>query len=251
MRNIHFNHEKNRHPLILQDARVKLIAVLALLVMVTSSRSFAFPLLVTGFGLGVCLWLRVPAKLLLVRFAEPLFLAVVILLLKTLFSGSEPLGSITLPWLQLTASRDGLLEGVKIAGRIFGAVTLVAALGFATPFTELLAALAWMRIPRGFIEVTIFAWRYLFVLAEDAQVIHAAQKNRLGYVGVRRSFRSLGTLSGALVIKAFDSSQTMTVAMTQRGYDGTFPLMKHKPLRGLEVATSALFLLVMAVVWTI
>jgi cobalt/nickel transport system permease protein len=97
--------------------------------------------------------------------------------------------------------------------------------------------------------VTIFAWRYLFVLAEDAQVIHAAQRNRLGYVGVRRSCRSFGTLAGALVIKAFDSSQTMTTAMTQRGYDGTLPLMKHKPFRTGEVATSGMFLAVMAVIW--
>lgn len=251
MRHIHCHHEKNRHPLLLRDARVKLVAALALLVMITSSRSLTFPLLVAGLGLGICFWLRVPAKLLLVRFAEPLFLAIVVLLLKTFFSGSEPLYSINLPWLQMTASSDGLVEGLKIAGRICGAVTLVAALGFATPFTELLAALAWLRIPRGFIEVTIFAWRYLFVLADDAQVIHAAQRNRLGYVGVRRSCRSLGTLAGALVIKAFDSSQTMTVAMTQRGYDGTLPLMKHQPFRTLEVAMSGLFLAFMVILWTI
>jgi len=249
MRHLHLIDEKNCHPLIRHDARVKLVAVLALLIMVTGSRSIAFPLLAAGLGLGVCLWLKVPAKLLLLRFAEPLFLAVVILLLKTLFSGNEPFFSLNLHWLQLTASRDGLLEGVKIAGRIFGAVTLVAALGFATPFTELLAALAWLRLPRGLIEVTIFAWRYLFVLAEDAQVIHAAQRNRLGYIGVRRSFRSFGTLAGALVIKAFDSSQTMTVAMTQRGYDGTLPLMKHKPFRAGEVAASGIFLLFMAAIW--
>ena len=112
-----------------------------------------------------------------------------------------------------------------------------------------LAALAWLRLPRGFIEVTIFAWRYLFVLADDAQVIHAAQRNRLGYVGIRRSCRSLGTLAGALVIKAFDSSQTMTIAMTQRGYDGTLPLMKHKPFRTFELLASMLFVAVMAFAW--
>ena len=98
-------------------------------------------------------------------------------------------------------------------------------------------------------DVTLFAWRYLFVLAEDAQVIHAAQKNRLGYVGWRRSFRSLGTLAGALVIKAFDSSQTMTVAKTQRGYDGTLPLLAHKPFRGHEVALSVVAVGVMAAIW--
>jgi cobalt/nickel transport system permease protein len=248
MKTIPLRHSST-HLLSCLDPRVKLLAALALLVMVTSSRSIAFPLLVAALCLGVCRWLRVPAKLLLLRFAEPLFLAGVVLLLKTFCNGGEPLFSIDLHWLQLTASRDGLLEGFRIAARICGAVTLVAALGFATPFTGLLAALAWLRLPRSFIEVTIFAWRYLFVLAEDAQVIHAAQRNRLGYVGVRRSCRSFGTLAGALVIKAFDSSQTMTTAMTQRGYDGTLPLMKHKPFRTGEVATSGMFLAVMALIW--
>jgi cobalt/nickel transport system permease protein len=233
----------------LQDARVKLLAALALLIMVTSSRSFAFPLLVAAIGLGICLWLKVPARLLLVRFAEPLFLAVIVIVLKTLCSGGELIATINLPWIQLTASREGLVEGVRIAARICGAVTLVAALGFATPFTELLAALAWLRIPRAFIEVTIFAWRYLFVLAEDAQVIHAAQRNRLGYVGVRRSFRSLGTLAGALVIKAFDSSQTMTVAMMQRGYDGTLPLMKHRQFRLGDVLATVGLIVTFGVLW--
>ena len=242
--------QNNRqHQLSSCDPRVKLIAALALLVMVISSTSIAFPLLVTALGLGVCLWLQVPAKHLLVRFAEPFFLAMVVLLLKTLFSGGVPLATLDLHWLQLTVSRDGLLEGCRIAARICGAVSLVAALGFATPFTELLAALAWLRLPRGFIEVTVFAWRYLFVLADDAQVIHAAQKNRLGYVGVRRSCRSLGTLAGALVIKAFDSSQTMTVAMTQRGYDGTLPLMKHRPFRASELLTSLLIVTAMGIFW--
>lgn len=250
MKNLNQSHNC-RHSLSGIDPRVKLVAALVLLVMVTSSHGTAFPLLVAGLGLCICCWLKVPVKLLLIRFAEPLFLAVVVLLLKTFCSGGEQLGSIDLHWLQLVASRDGLSEGVKIASRICGAVTLVAALGFATPFTELLAALAWLRVPRSFIDVTVFAWRYLFVLAEDAQVIHAAQRNRLGYVGVRRSCRSFGTLAGALVIKAFDSSQTMTVAMTQRGYDGTLPLVMHKPFRIREVATSGFFLLFMALIWTI
>ena len=173
----------------------------------------------------------------------------VVLLLKTLCSGGEPLFSVDLHCLEMTASRTDCWKASVLRPDL-GAVAVVAALGFATPFTGLLAALAWLRVPRGFIEVTLFAWRYLFVLADDAQVIHAAQRNRLGYVGVRRSFRSFGTLAGALVIKAFDSSQTMTTAMMQRGYDGTLPLMKHKPFRHGSGA-SGLFLILMAAIWTI
>ena len=106
---------------------------------------------------------------------------------------------------------------------------MVTTLSFSTPFTELMAASAWLRVPREFIEIALFAWRYLFMLFDDARVIYSAQKNRLGYSGYRQGFRSFGTLTGSLVVKAFDNSRNITTAMEQRGYDGDMPMLRHKP----------------------
>jgi cobalt/nickel transport system permease protein len=239
------------HPLARFDARVKLLCALTLLVMVISCKGLAFPLLVAVMCLVLCLILGVRLKVLALRFAEPLFIAVMVVLLKLLFSGHEPLFSFHVLGLEIAGHADGLLEGLRIASRIAGAVSLVALLGFSTPFTELMAALAWLRMPRGFIEVALFAWRYLFVLLDDAQVVYSSQKNRLGYTGYRRGLRSFGTLAGALVIKAFDNSQTVTTAMVQRGYDGTMPLLKHKPFRFAEVVLSFSFLTCMGIIWNI
>ncbi len=233
------------------DARVKVLCTLALLVMVISGKGIAFPLLVAGVSLGLCLGMGVRLKLLAMRFAEPLFIAALVVLLKLFFAGHEVLFSAHLCGLDIVGHRDGLLEGVTLASRIAGAVSLVALLGFATPFTDLMAALAWLRVPRGLIEVALFAWRYLFVLFDDAQVVYSAQKNRLGYAGYRRGLRSFGTLAGALVIKAFDNSQTVTTAMVQRGYDGKLPLMRHRPFRFVEVAVAVLFVAVMGLFWQI
>ena len=230
---------------------MKLVSALALLVMVISSRGFHFPLLVGGLGLALCLGMGIRLRLLAVRFAEPLFIAVMIVVLKLFFVGHEPLFSLHLAGFDLVGHRDGLQEGLLIAGRIGGAVALVAAVGFSTPFTDLMAALSWLRMPRGFIEVALFAWRYLFVLFDDAQVIYAAQKNRLGYAGYRQGLRSFGTLAGALVIKAFDNSQQITTAMVQRGYDGNLPLLRHKPFQAAEIVWSALFVVVLGVFWRI
>ena len=239
------------HPLARLDARVKLLSALALLVMVISCKGVAFPLLVGAVCGGLCLSLGVRPRVLALRFAEPLFIAGMVLLLKLFFAGTVPLFSFTIAGWEVVGHRDGLMEGVRIASRIAGAVTVVAAMGFATPFTDLMAALAWLRVPKGFIEVALFAWRYLFVLLDDAQVVYAAQKNRLGYAGYRRGLRSFGTLAGALVIKAFDNSQNITTAMVQRGYDGTMPLLKHRPFHVGEVAVSLTFLVCMAIVWNI
>ena len=97
----------------------------------------------------------------------------------------------------------------------------------------------------------MLAYRYIFVLLEDAMVIYNAQKNRLGYSSVRRGLNSFGTLSGSLVLKAFDHSQNTTVAMVQRGYDGNMPLLKHKPFKLSEVVASALFIVAMGCIWNL
>ena len=233
------------------DPRVKLVAALALLVMVISSRGFFFPLLIGGLGLALCLSMGIRLKLLALRFAEPLFIAAMVVFLKLFFVGHEPLFSLHLAGFDLVGHRDGLREGLHIAGRIGGAVALVAAVGFSTPFTDIMAALSWLRMPQGFIEVALFAWRYLFVLFDDAQVVYSAQKNRLGYSGYRRGLRSFGALAGALVIKAFDSSQQITTAMVQRGYDGNLPLLRHKPFRVGEIAWSVLFVAGAGSFWSI
>lgn len=218
------------------DPRVKLLSALALLVMVTSCQGPAFPLLVGALSLGLCLSLGVPGRTLALRFSEPLFIAVMVLLLKLLFSGSDPLFSFGIGGYLVVGHRDGLMEGIRIASRIAGGVSLLAVVGFSTPFTDLMAALSWLRVPQVLVDIALFAWRYLFLLLEDAQVVYNAQKNRLGYVGCRRGLSSFGTLAGVLVIKAFDNSQSVTTAMVQRGYDGDMPLLRHKPFNPAEVA---------------
>lgn len=237
------------HPLTLLDARIKILAALALLIMVISSHSMLFPLAAAFAGLALCLSSGVRVRILLLRFAEPLLIALMVILLKLFFSGAIPLFTVKLAGLTIVGHSDGLREGLLIASRIAGAVSVVAAAGFSTPFTEVMGSLAWMRLPRGLIEVMVFAWRYLFLLFDDAQVIHAAQRNRLGYAGFGRGLRSFGTLTGALVIKAFDSSQTMTTAMVQRGYDGTLPIFRHKPLRVGEALPALLLVICMGVLW--
>jgi len=166
------------------DARVKLLVTLALLLMVLSYQGILFPLIVSCGALMLCAKMRIPVKLLFLRMAQPLLIASVVLLLKFLFTGEDVMFSLNLLGLKLSGHRDGLMEGIRITSRIMGGVSLVIALGFATPFIEFVAALSWLRVPRPFIEIMMFAYRYLFVFLEDASTIYSAQKNRLGYAGI-------------------------------------------------------------------
>jgi cobalt/nickel transport system permease protein len=233
------------------DPRVKLLSALAVLVMVISGKGLIFPLVVAVLGVSLCLFMGIRPKTIALRFAEPGFIIVMIVLLKLFCTGQTTLFSFDIAGFEFAGYREGLAEGILIASRITGAVMVVTALSFSTPFTELMAAFAWLRIPREFIEIALFAWRYLFMLFDDARVIYSAQKNRLGYLNYRQGLRSFGALTGSLVVKAFDNSRNITTAMEQRGYDGAMPMLKHKPFKAVQVSASIALLVCMALLWHI
>ena len=247
-----FLREENRNTFLARvDPRVKLYSAMALLAMVLTYRGFLFPLFVAVLSLSFCLALGMPVKRLLFRFSEPVFIVAVLILLKVFFTGKEVLWTIHLPGVSLAAHRDGLMDGLLIAARIIGGVSLITLLSSSTPFTEFLGALTWMRVPKGIVEVSIFAYRYIFLLLDDASVIYSAQKNRLGYSSLRRGLSSFGVLAGSLTVKAFDNSQHAALAMMQRGYDGRMPLAAQGPLKVSQVALSVLFILIMGIAWKI
>ncbi len=242
---------KKDHRLSKVDARVKILVALALLIMVLSYKGFVFPLVLASLCFMLCIKLKIPARVFLLRFSEPVFIIIMVVLIKFLFTGKDAIFSVDLFGLAITGHKDGLMNGLIIAARIIGAVSVVALLGFATAFTDFMAGLSWFRVPKGLVEILMFTYRYIFLLLEEALVIYNAQKNRLGYSSVRRGLSSFGILTGSLTLKAFEHSQVTTLAMVQRGYDGSIPLLKHMPFKVSEVAGSVLFLFVMAVIWKI
>lgn len=244
-------HFQKEHILSKVDVRIKLVVCIALLIMVLSYKGMLFPMLIAAGCFVFCLNIGIPSKVLFLRMVQPLFLAMVILLLKFFFTGDNPLFSVGVFGLQITGHRDGLAEGLKIAARILGSVSLVAVFGFATPFTEIMAGLSGLTISKQFIEIMMFAYRYIFVFLEDGMTIYNAQKNRLGYSGIRKGMKSFGTLTGSLVMRGFDQSQKTVEAMIQRGYSGDMPLLKTRPLRAAEIIIASLFVIFAGAIWMI
>ncbi len=241
--------EYRKHFISRLDVRVRLLVVFAILAMVISCRGFFLPLMILGLSLALCLSLKVSARALMIRLAEPILIALVIVILKLFFSGQKPLFTFAMAGFTVTGYGDGLTAGLLIASRIMAATALVAVVSFSTAFTELLSGFSWLRAPRELIEILIFTYRYIFVLLEDAQIIYNSQKSRLGYSSWKRGLKSFGALAGALVIKAFEQSQAVTQAMVQRGYDGNIPLLQHKPLRPKEVIVGLVVVLLTGVAW--
>jgi cobalt/nickel transport system permease protein len=233
------------------DPRIRLLAAGLLLALVVSSSGILFPWIVAGLCLPGALIQGMRLRTLVQRLLHPLFIAAVVLVMKSFMGPGSSVELFRSGSFGAGFHTGGFLDGVLIVSRIMGAVSVAVLLGQVATFTETMAALAWLRVPRALVEVTLFAWRSLFMLYDDAATVYTAQKNRLGYCGLRRGLRSFGTMAGMLVIRAFDNSDAMTTAMTQRGYDGSLPLLRKARLSMAQVAGLALFAAVATAAWSV
>ena len=184
------------------DARVKVSSALLLVIINLWSGSVISSIIFTVSILCLAI-LRIPVRTIFFRLLEPFGVAGVAILVKIYFAG----------W-------PGIYDGILIASRVLGAVSIILLLSMTTPVDALLKALTWFRVPRTWTDVALLTYRYIFVLLEDAYVVYSAQRVRLGYLGVRRSFNSFGTLAGAIVIRAYDQAIATSQAMRLRGYVG-------------------------------
>lgn len=226
------------------DVRIKLVMLTVALALVLTHDGVLFPLLIISCSLVLALVLGVRLRTLAIRFIEPFAVVVVLVSLKAL-SGTEELWSYAF----ITVYRDGLIEGLHIALRLGAAISAVTLVSVTTPFMEFFGGLRWFGVPRTFVDVSMFACRYVTMFFDEAMVIYRSQRNRLGYDGLRRSFQSFGVLAGSLVIRAFDHAEDTTTALRQRGYEGTMPVLERKPFRFVEVAGACVTIVVMAVLW--
>ncbi|MFH1003718.1 MAG: cobalt ECF transporter T component CbiQ [Chloroflexota bacterium] len=205
------------------DARLKIAFTAIALVINLLSPSIYTPIAIAAFCLVTLLAIRVPPGLLRLRLAMPLVMAAVVLITQIFFYGATPLFTIPVWGWQLVGYAEGLAHGVLIMGRVVAGVSLVLFLSLSTPANQLLLAAGWFRVPRTFTELALLVYRYIFVLIEEAAAIRAAQRVRLGYRDWRQGMRSLSTLGGSLIFRAYDRAERVFAAMSARGYTGAMP----------------------------
>lgn len=214
------------------------LAFIALaLVLVSGSASFhmiVFLICVAGAGFA-----GAPLRLVLLRFSPALLMAGALLVLKTFMTQGEPVYSFTLFSWTLTATREGAAEGVLIASRIAGALSVIQFLAVITPAHQIFRSLLWFGFSKGWVEVAMLMYRYTFNLFETAAEMGAAQRVRLGFSSPSRSLSSLGSLAGAVLLRSIEQSQRSYESMTARGYRGNMPFDPMPPLRAGDIGVGA------------
>ena len=223
------------------DPRVKMVFVLLALVINLLSPTVYTPLAVAVFCLAILVFIGVQLKLLAISLIIPLILAATVVVVQMFFFGHSPLFTIHLWHFEIIGYQEGLTRGFLIMSRVIGGVSLILFLSMSTPVNRLLTAARWFRLSPTFIELSLLVYRYIFVLLEEVISIRSAQRVRLGYSNWNQSMKSLGTLGGSVIVRAYDRAERVFDAMLVRGYTGENRITCYEKLCRTDYLAIAIF----------
>lgn len=239
-----------RHSLIHRlDPRIKLVLAVVFILTNTLVPAGAWPIYILLFALilSVELVSELGVSFVLKRssLALPFVLAALPLILtipgKTLFS--LPVG----PWV-MHASYPGLIRFASIAIKSWLSIQVAIVLASSTSFPDLLVAMRALHVPMQMVSIFGLMWRYMFVLVDEATRLLRARASRSGRnalpetrPGGNISWRAqvTGGMAGSLLLRAFERSDRIYMAMLSRSYDGE---VRSLPLPAIQPAQWAILI---------
>lgn len=233
------------------DARVKLLLTLAYILTMALLPPGAW---VAILVLAMMLWwavlrAQVGLRTILTRAFVALPFALVAVTLLFTRPGAQLL-RISLGPLVLTVSDVGLVAFASVVLKSWISVQAALLLTATTHFTDVLYALRALHLPKSLVAILSFAYRYLFVMIDEAQCMLRARECRSAELPGRRAGGSIvwragvvGQMVGTLFLRSYERSERIYVAMLSRGFSGELHMLGSRPLsssdQGLLLVGSA------------
>ncbi|HEX2504493.1 MAG TPA: cobalt ECF transporter T component CbiQ [Miltoncostaeaceae bacterium] len=144
------------------------------------------------------------------------------------------------------ASREGLETLLSVAVKATIGTVSAVLMGATTSVPEIIRGLEAMRVPRLFILVATFMYRYLFVILDELARMRSALAARAYRPRSLLQIAPLGRMISALFLRSYARGERVYLAMQARGFSGEMP--REQPLRlaradALFVAAVALALI--------
>jgi cobalt/nickel transport system permease protein len=109
-------------------------------------------------------------------------------------------------------------------------MTTLIVLSATTRFSDILAALTWLRLPRILVMQIALLHRYIFIIIDRSCNVHRARSGRkLRNLGFKYELKATAGMLGNIAAYSTDTACRVSMAMTARGFTGTIePLIKPK-----------------------
>lgn len=126
-------------------------------------------------------------------------------------------------WLGMSLSVDGLYGAWNIAAK--GTLGVVASLLLAgtTGVRDLILGMQRLRTPHIFVQIAMFMFRYLDVIADQARRMRIARLSRCHDPRFLWQVKAFASGIGSLFIRSFERGERVYLAMVSRGYTGRLP----------------------------
>jgi cobalt/nickel transport system permease protein len=232
------------------NPKVKLLLGLGSILVCVFSTSPLAPLIVAAtMSAATIILAKIPAqfylKLLAVPLAFVLFSSAAVIFLQ----GGTALFTFSVLGMNLEITREGLNLALLLLTRTLGGMCSLFFIALTTPMIEVFSILKSVGLPSFLIELSMLIYRYIFVLLDQATMIHSAQTMRLGGTSMRSSLYSFSMLTSVLFLRAFEQGERLMVAMDSRCYNGHLGVIEKDlpvPKKGL-IITSCYLLTAVAI----
>lgn len=210
------------------DARVKVVATLALLTGVSFSHSLWVIASIYIITLAFAWTSAIPADYLIRRvwLALPFFTGLIVV--PALFITPGP-ALLNLP-LGLVITKTGLNTVLFLLLRVSTSVSLTLLLILTTRWSVVLSALSVLRLPDVLILILGMTYRYIYLLLHTANDMFLSRKSRVvGTLSTSDNQRMLAAIGGTLLGKSLNLSSEVYLAMQSRGFRG--PIVTLRPFK--------------------
>jgi cobalt/nickel transport system ATP-binding protein len=164
-------------------------------------------------SLTLVIWSRIALKHFALFFIAPAWATLMVFLGFSIGFGTTPVWSFG----AVQIYREGMHLGLSAAARVACDMAWLAAVFLTTPFTSVLEALKWFRVPSILIEVMATSYRYAFLLFEEFFKMRDVARIKGGLQTYAMACRSTAMILAQIILRAYDRTLRIQEAMTARG----------------------------------
>ena len=202
------------------DPRVKIAAILPLIVIAALARRFWVIAVLFAIAVGVATLSAVPLGTLAKRVWLGVLTFTGLISLPALFL-TPGQAIYTLPLLGWIVTAQGLRAATYLIMRAETAATFSVLLVLCTPWSNLLKAFRVLRLPIVLVVILGMTYRYIFLLLRNAHDMFTSRKSRMvGRLDGRQQRRAATASAGVLISRTLQLSGDVYSAMRSRGFQG-------------------------------
>ena len=213
------------------DSRVKFIAVLVFTALVISLPRTS-PSILVCYAVGpftILVLAKIP-----IRFAFKQILLVspfvLVLALSCPLYDKTPVSVAFGPF--FGTSTLGWMRCFTILGKFIVTMLALIALVSTTRFSDLLAGLQRLGLPKLLIVQLGFLYRYIFVLIDKAHhILRARAGRKLRNLAFKAELKIAAAMLGSLLVRSIDTAERINIAIQARGFDGRWHSLSRLQIR--------------------